>query len=107
MENSQINEAQDQYEATCEDSQPTNTQTYSERLGAMTLSQWMLDQGDYLTTDSDDTAEQVRLIAAIIVALEAQEDGDRLGLIKYHLTSIGTKILENVKKELDRQERLK
>jgi len=52
MENSQINEAQNEYEAGLEDSQPTTAPNDYELAQQIGSEEWVMDFGDYLAGDN-------------------------------------------------------
>jgi len=74
MENSQINEAQNEYEAGLEDSQPTTMPSDYELADRIMPSEWRLDFAEYLMGDSD--ASLMTLLAYIKVALSYEFEGD-------------------------------
>jgi len=67
MENSQINDATDEYEAGLEDSQPTTAPTDYELAQQITPSEWRRDFAEYLM--GKDTLELARLLGYIRAAL--------------------------------------
>jgi len=74
MENSQINEAQDEYEAGLEDSQPTTMPSDYELADRISPSEWRHDFADYLMGDTD--GELFSLLTYIRIALSYESKGD-------------------------------
>jgi len=93
MENSQINDATDEYEAGMEDSQPATMPSDYELARKIVPSEWRSDFAEYLMGDSD--ASLMTLLAQIRVSLscegkspDAIELADQLlgALVRRHFT---------------------